>query len=287
MKHIFGLGLSLVLLAQLAAAQSLGELARKERERKAKQEKASVKVTTDQLLKGQVDLSPPFDPSRKGDLDYLLKQLAYPKTTPELLAAFVPLKDQAIPKLLPMLNSPDRLRRVAPATVLIVLGNTQGLGAMGSMLTEATQDAAAPAPTEAEESSKPATESEAALRQRIEAARQADFALGASKLGVWRFTEASGLTPDQVVARLEKGPAIEIVGGLDNGQRVFSRALRDSDPNVRGGTIALIQVAAGGNDFGYRADQASEQNEAAIQRITTFLTTERNKVISQIGAKKR
>jgi len=87
------------------------------------------------------------------------------------------------------------------------------------------------------------------------------------------------------VARLQKGPAIEIVGGLDNGQRLFNRALRDNDPNLRLGAIALIRAAAGGRDFGFQPDQAAEQNVAAIQQVTTFLTTERAKVISALGTK--
>ena len=125
------------------------------------------------------------------------------------------------------------------------------------------------------------------MRLRLEAAREADFALEVTRLGLWRFTEGSPLTPQQVVQRIEKGPPIEIVGGVDNGQRLFNRALRDDDVNLRRGAAALIHVAAGGKEYGYQPDQAVEKNEAAIQEITTFLTTQRGKVISQLGAKKR
>jgi len=278
MRVLGGLTISLILVAQVAAAQqSLGDLARKERERKAQQQKAGVEVTTDELRRGKLDLAPPLDPARKGDLEYLLQQLSHPRTTPELLAAFIPLKAQAVPRLLPMLLAADSLNRVAPATVLIVLGNSEGLASMARMLDEATAAAAVAAGEE--------TSAEEAFRQRMEATREANHALEATRFGVWRFGEESTLAPDQVVARLQKGPAIEIVGGLDNGQRLFNRALRDNDPNLRLSAIALIRAAAGGRDFGFQPDQAAEQNVAAIQQVTTFLTTERAKVISALGTK--
>ena len=279
MRMLGGLIISLILVAQVAAAQqSLGDLARKERERKAQQQKPGVEVTTDELTRGKLDLAPPLDPTRKGDLEYLLQQLSHPRATPELLAAFIPLKAQAVPRLLPMLLTADSLNRVAPATVLTVLGNSEGLASMARMLDEAT--AAAAAIAAGEEAS-----AEEAFRQRMEATREANHALDVTRFGVWRFGEGSTLAPDEVVARLQKGPAIEIVGGLDNGQRLFNRALRDNDPNLRLGAIALIRAAAGGRDFGFQPDQAAEQNVAAIQQVTTFLTTERAKVISALGTK--
>jgi hypothetical protein len=90
-----------------------------------------------------------------------------------------------------------------------------------------------------------------------------------------------------MVQRLQKGPAIEIVGGPDNGQRLFNRALRDKDPNLRVGAIALIRAATRGKDFGFQPEQPPEQNEGAIQLITTFLTTERAKVMSALATKPR
>jgi hypothetical protein len=278
MRTLWGLVISLILVAQaVVAQQSLGDLARKERERKAKQEKASVEVTTEELARGKLDLTPPLDPARKGDLEYLLQQLSHPRATPELLAAFIPLKAQAVPRLLPMLLTTDSPRRVAPATVLMVLGNTEGLASMGRMLDEATAAAAAVAGEE--------TSAEQAFRQRMEATREANYALNATRFGVWRFTEGSALAPEQVVQRLQEGPAIEIVGGPDNGQRLFNRALRDKDPNLRLGAIALIRAASGGRDFGFQPDQPPDQNEVAIQQITTFLTTERARVVSALGTK--
>ena len=138
MKTVGLLGFSLLLLVGTAASQSLGDLARQERERKAQQQKSSVQVTTDELRKGKLDLSPPLDPARKGDLDYLLQQLSHPRPSLELQAAFVPLKDQALPRLLPMLGSTEPLKRVAPATILTVLGNSEGLASMALVLTNAT-----------------------------------------------------------------------------------------------------------------------------------------------------
>lgn len=278
-KH-WGLLIAVMLLAQTAAAQSLGELARKERERKAQQEKAPVKVSTDELKAGKLDLSPPLDPARKNDLEYLLQQLAHPKASPDLLAAFVPHKAPAIPRLVSLLGSTDPLKRVAPATVLTVLGDSQGVAAMAGMLGEATEEAAAAA---AGDEQTP----EETFRQRMEAAREADYALVATKLGLWRFTEGSTLTPEQVVERLRKGPPVEIVGGPDNGQRIFNRAFRDQDENLRRGAIALIRVATGGTDFGYQADKPAEQNTVAIQEATMFLTTERAKVVARIGTRKK
>jgi hypothetical protein len=282
MKNFWGLTICLFLLAQAAAAQSLGDLARKERERKAQQETSSVQVTTDQIKKGQVDLSPTLDPARTGDLDYLLDQLAHPRTTPELLAAFIPHKDAATPRLISMLGSTDPLKRVTPAEVLTVLGNSEGLAAMGRVLVEST-DAAA---TTEEYSEDDAAKAAEAFRQRMESAREADYALLATTLGVWRFTEGKDLTAEQVVERMRKGLRIEIVGGVDNGQRIFNRAFHDSDENLRRGALALVHVASGGDEYGYRPDLPADQNEAAIQQITTFLTTERGKVMARIGAPK-
>jgi hypothetical protein len=282
MKNLWRLAISLVLLAQAASAQSLGDLARKERERKAQQATSSVEVTTDHIKKGKVDLSPPLDPARKGDLEYLLDQLAHPRVTPDLVAAFIPHKDAAMPRLVSLLGSTDPLKRVAPATVLTVLGSSEGLAAMARMLVEATEAAA----TE-EKSEDDADTSDEAFRQRMESAREADYALRATTLGVWRFTEGKELTPDQVVERIRQGPPIEIVGGVDNGQRIFNRAFRDSDENLRRGALALIHVASSGDDYGYRPEQPAEQNEAAIQQITMFLTTERGKVVARIGPTKK
>jgi len=283
MKSAWGLFISLVLLAQVAAAQSLGELARQERERKAKQEKPSIHVETDELRKGKVELSPPLDPARKGDLEYLLQQLSHPRTSTELFAAFIPLKEQAIPRLQPMLMSTDPLRRVAPANVLTVLGRTEGIVAMAHMLDEAIAAAqAATGGTPGEPAAQPD-----AFQQRMEATREANHALDATRFGVWRFTEGSALTPEQVVNRHKTPPPIEIVGGVDNGQRIFNRALRDKDPNLRLGAIALVRVATGGKDFGFNPDQGPEQNESAIQEIVSFITTERAKVITALATKAR
>lgn len=277
----------ILLATQTVGAQNLADLARKERERKG-QEKPAVEVSTDEIKRGKVDVTPKLDPARKGDLEYLLQQLARPRVTPELLAAFIPLKDQAIPKVIPMLDSVDPLKRVAPATVLTVLGKSEGVAAMARMLGDAISAAAAPsAPAPgADAAPENAPSPEDLFRQRIESTREATYALNTTRFGVWRFTEGSAMTPEQVVARLEKGPLIQIVGGPDNGQRIFNRALRDADANLRLSAIELIRVATGGRDFDYRVDQPADQNEAAIQQVTTFLTTERARVISQLGTKK-
>lgn len=280
MRIAFGTILAFVLLTQLAAAQSLADLARKERERKAQQDKPSIVVETDALRKGKVDLTPNLDPARKGDLDYLLQQLYHPQPTPELLEAFVPLKEQAVPRVKPLLLSAEATRRVAPATVLTVLGVSDGLGAMARMLDESI--AAAKPPT-----SDDSAAADAAFQARMEATREANLALSAARLGFWRFTEGSALSPEQVVQRIRAPRPIEVVGGPDNGQRHFSRALRDPDSNLRSGAIALIRAASGGNDFGYQPNQTPEENEAAIQEITTFLTTQRGRVISALGSKPR
>jgi hypothetical protein len=279
---ILGCILSLVMLAQLAAAQSLGDLARKERERRAKQQRPIVSVETDEIRKGQVELSPPLDPARKGDLEYLLQQLSYPRTTPELLAAFVPFKAQATPRLTSMLGSTEPVKRVAPATVLTVLGNSEGLAAMARMLDDSMAAEAAASSGGEGEAPKPGER----FQGNLEVTREAGLALNATRLGVWRFTEGSAMTPDQVVQRLSSRTPIEVVGGVDNGQKIFNRALRDADANVRLGAITLVRAASGGDDFGFQADKAAEENESAIQKITTFLTTERGKVMSALAAKR-
>ncbi len=289
MKLFWASALSLLFLARTAWPQSLGDLARQERERKAQSPKSTVAVTTDQVLKHQVEVSPRLDPARKGDLDYLLELLSRPAVSPELLAAFIPLKDAAGPKLLALLGSTEPLKRVAPATALTVLGNSEGLLTMARLLNQTTETLAGPDLIGAGAGTRATATSEAALPlpQKIQVSREAAYALSAAKLGVWRFTEGTEMTPEQVVERLGKKGPIEIVGGVDNGQRIFNRALRGKDPNLRWGAIALIRVATGGKDFGFQPDQPPEQNQAAIQEITTFLTTERAKVIAQIGTKKK
>ncbi|MBI4166361.1 MAG: hypothetical protein HY508_11570 [Acidobacteria bacterium] len=284
MRTTSGLILTLVLLAACAAAQSLGDIARKEKERKAQQErKPAVTVETDALRKGKVELAPRLEPTRKGDLDYLVQQLSHPRPTSELLSAFVPLKDQAIPRVATLLLSAEPTRRIAPAAVLTVLGSSEGLGAMARMLDESIATAKLSAPKD--DAEKGSAESAAAFQQKMEAMREANLSMDVTRVGVWRFTEGSALTPDQVVKRVGAGPPIEIVGGLDNGQKLFSRALRDSDGNLRAGAIALIRAASGGNDFGYRISESPDANEVAIQAITTFLTTERAKVVAALRSK--
>lgn len=266
-------------MAECAAGQSLGELARKEKERKAAQEqKPAVTVETDALRKGKVELAPRLDPVRKGDLDYLVQQLSHPRATPELLSAFVPLKEQAIPRVTPLLLSAEPTRRVAPATVLTVLGSSEGLGAMARMLDESIATAKQSAPDDSADAA-------ADFQQKMEAMRGANLSMDVARLGLWRFTEARLLAPDQVIKRMSTAPPIEIVGGLDNGQRLFSNALRSSDANLQAGAIALIRAASGGNDFGYKVSAPPEANEAAIQGITTFLTTERMKVVAALRSK--
>lgn len=277
MNIVRAMAVGILLLVQSAAAQSLGDLARQERERKAKEQKAGVAITTDEVKAGKLDVSPPLDPARKGDLDYLLQKLSHPRVTPELLAAFVPLKGTAVPRLLPMLGSTDPLKRVGPATVLIALGSSDGVASMARLLSDSIEAAAKAAGSSASPGEN--------FSKQMEATRESNYALAATKFGIWRFTEGSALAPDQVVQRLAKGPPIEIVGGVDNGQRIFNRALRDKDANLRQGAIALIRVAAEGDDFGYQPDQEAEQNESAIQKVTSFLTTERAKVVSQLGTK--
>lgn len=280
MRRAIGTIFAFALLAQVAAAQSLADLARKERERKAQQEKPSIVVETDALRKGKVDLTPKLDPARKGDLDYLIQQLSHPQPTPELLEAFVPLRDQAVPRVTPLLLSAEATRRVGPATVLTVLGVSDGLGAMARMLDESI---AAARPEDSEESTSSAED----FQKRLEATREANLALAATRLGLWRFTEGRELSPEQVIERTKARAPIEIVGGPDNGQLIFSRALRDPDTNLRLGAISLIRAASGGKDFGFQPSQTPEENEAAIQEITTFITTERGKVISALGSKPR
>lgn len=285
MKVLWASVINAIFLAHAAWPQSLGDLARQERERKAKESKPSVSVTSDEVVSGKLDISPRVDPARKGDLDYLLGLLAHPRMSPELLAAFVPLSDRALPRLQSMLGSPEPLKRVGPATVLMVLNHSEGLAAMAQALS-AAMEAAAAAPEVSTARSGSASPDEV-LRRKIQTGREANYALSATKFGVWRLTDGSTLAPDAVVQRLEKGPTVEIVGGADNGQRVFNSALRDKDANLRRAAIALIRVASGGKDFGFQPDLPPEQNESAIQEITTFLTTEREKVIAQLGAKAR
>jgi hypothetical protein len=298
MKVISLSAIGLLLLVEAASAQSLGDLARKERQRKAQEQKATIQLSTDELRIGKFDVSPALDPARKSDLDYLLQQLSHPKASPELLGALVPLKDRAVPRLIALIFSTDPFKRVAPATALTALGSSEGLTAMARLLgeaTEAAQSAPASPPaasTQTPDAAKgtptttgPAPSSDEELRRKIEQSRLFAYALEGTKFGVWRFTEGSPLTPEQVVQRLQTGTAIQVVGGVDNGQRIFNRALRDPDPNLRRGAIALVRVATQGPDYGFEVDQTAAQNESAIQQITSFLTTERGKVMSQLAAK--
>jgi hypothetical protein len=107
MKIIWTLIGSLLLLVPAASPQSLGDLARQERERRGKEQKSGVEITTDEVGTGKLDVTPHLNSAQKGDLSYLLAQLSRPQVTPELLAAFIPLKDEATPKLLSLLGSTD------------------------------------------------------------------------------------------------------------------------------------------------------------------------------------
>ena len=280
MKILLALFGSVVLLASSASPQSLADFARKERERKAQTPKPSLTLSTDEVVGGKIDITPRLDPARKGDLDYLLDLLSHPSVSPELLAAFVPLKDRAVPRLMPLLGTNEPLRRIAPATVLITLGSTEGLSPVSHILSEAMEAAVGGTKSGL---AKP----DEAFRIHLRNNREASYALITTKFGVWRFTEGSSLAPEQVVERLEKGPAIDVVGGDDNGQKTFNTALRDNDPKLRLAAISLIRVANAGKDFGFQADQPpdAKQNERAVQGINAFLMSQRNQVISQLGTK--
>ena len=77
------LGLLLFGLPQdLALGQSLKDLARKERARKAKQSQTGTVVTNDSVKRPGEALKPVFDASRKDDLDYLLSRIEDPNPVP-------------------------------------------------------------------------------------------------------------------------------------------------------------------------------------------------------------
>ena len=136
MKHlvILILGLLLFGLPETGNGQSLGDLARKERARKAKQSQTGTVVTNDSVKRPGEALKPVFDATRKDDLDYLLSRLEDPNPAPQVYLALVPLKDQAEERLVALLGDPAGRKRISPAAALIIMGDTRGLGAMAELL---------------------------------------------------------------------------------------------------------------------------------------------------------
>jgi thiol-disulfide isomerase/thioredoxin len=255
--------MGLIFVVQPAGAQSLGDLARQQREQRAKGQDVVTTVDSDDLLSGR-HVGGQLDPARKGDLDYLLGLLSRPNPSPELLGAFVPLKERAIPRLLPLLTSGEGLKCLAPATVLIVLGKSEGLGAAARALQEVTGTANAVGASGE-------TTSGQGLGRTLEAARKSNLATAAVGLGIWRFTEGRTKGPEEVVQRLAKGPEIKIVSRAGNTAEIFNRALRDDDPNLRLAAAVYTRATTGGNDFGYQVDKPAEQNAAAIPRMVSAL----------------
>ena len=128
------LGFLLISLPATGIGQSLGDLARKERARKAKQSQTGTVVTNDSVKRLGQALKPTFDASRKDDLDYLMSQLGDPSPAPQVYLSLVPLKAQAEERLLALLRDPMGVKRISPAAALIILGDTRGLGAMAELL---------------------------------------------------------------------------------------------------------------------------------------------------------
>ena len=271
MKHlvILILGLLLLGLPETVNGQSLGDLARKERARKAKQSQTGTVVTNDSVKRPGEALKPIFDPSRKDDLDYLLSQLDDPNPSPQVYLALVPLKGQAEERLVALLGDPAGRKRISPAAALIIMGDTRGLGAMAELL-PTTEELGRKVQFNAGGQSESGEEFQNALQRTFESTQ----AMNLANFGIWRFVNGAGLTPEALVKRLA-GSAIDLTKSPDRGQRVYTAALRHSDSNVRRAAITLVAAMAQGNDFGYDPDSMGSRNEVPIQDIVSFIATRR------------
>ncbi|MCZ6905365.1 MAG: hypothetical protein O7F56_06845 [Acidobacteria bacterium] len=271
MKHlvILILGLLLFGLPETGNGQSLGDLARKERARKAKQSQTGTVVTNDSVKRPGEALKPVFDATRKDDLDYLLSQLEDPNPAPQVYLALVPLKDQAEERLVALLGDPAGRKRISPAAALIIMGDTRGLGAMAELL-PTTEELGRKVQFNAGGQSESGEEFQNALQRTFESTQ----AMNLANFGIWRFVNGAGLTPEALVKRLA-GSAIDLTKSPDRGQRVYTAALRHSDSNVRRAAITLVAAMAEGNDFGYDPDSMGSRNEGPIQDIVSFIATRR------------
>ena len=260
MKHlvILILGLLLFGLPETGNGQSLGDLARKERARKAKQSQTGTVVTNDSVKKPGEALKPIFDTSRKDDLDYLLSRLDDPNPAPQVYLALVPLKDQAEERLVALLGDPAGRKRISPAAALIIMGDTRGLGAMAELL-PTTEELGRKVQFNAGGQRESGEEFQNALQRTFESTQ----AINLANFGIRRFVNGAGLTPEALVKRLA-GSAIDLTKSPDRGQRVYTAALRHSDSNVRRAAITLVAAMAEGNDFGYDPDSMGSRNQVPI-----------------------
>ena len=263
------LGFLLISLPATGIGQSLGDLARKERARKAKQSQTGTVVTNDSVKRPGQALKPTFDASHKDDLDYLMSQLGDPSPAPQVYLSLVPLKAQAEERLLALLRDPMGVKRISPAAALIILGDTRGLGAMAELL-PTTVELGRKLQFSATGQSSEGEDFQNALRRTFESTQAVNLA----NFGIWRFLDGAGLTPEALVKRLE-GSAMDLTKSPDRGQRVFTAALQHSDSNVRRAAITLIATMAQGNDFGYEVDATGSSNAGPIQDIVSFITTRR------------
>ena len=236
MKHlvILILGLLLFGLPETGNGQSLGDLARKERARKAKQSQTGTVVTNDSVKRPGEALKPVFDASRKDDLDYLLSRIEDPNPAPQVYLALVPLKDQAEERLVALLGDPAGRKRISPAAALIIMGDTRGLGAMAELL-PTTEELGRKVQFNAGGQSEAGEDFQNALQRTFESTQ----AMNLANFGIWRFVNGAGLTPEALVKRLA-GSAIDLTKSPDRGQRVYTAALRHSDSNVRRAAITLV-----------------------------------------------
>lgn len=271
MKHlvILILGFLLFGLPETGNGQSLGDLARKERARKAKQSQTSAVVTNDSVKRPGEALKPVFDATRKDDLDYLLSRLEDPNPAPQVYLALVPLKDQAEERLVALLGDPAGRKRISPAAALIIMGDTRGLGAMAELL-PTTEELGRKVQFNAGGQSESGEDFQNALQRTFESTQ----AMNLANFGIWRFVDGAGRTPEALVKRLA-GSAIDLTKSPDRGQRVYTAALRHSDSNVRRAAITLVAAMAQGNDFGYDPDSMGSSNEVPIQDIVSFIATRR------------
>ena len=271
MKHlvILILGLLLFGLPETGNGQSLGDLARKERARKAKQSQTGTVVTNDSVKRPGEALKPVFDATRKDDLDYLLSRLEDPNPAPQVYLALVPLKTRLKSAWWlswgTLRDGNVSHRRQA----LIIMGNTRGLEAMAELL-PTTQELGRKVQFNAGGQSESGEEFQNALQRTFESTQ----AMNLANFGIWRFVNGAGLTPEALVKRLA-GSAIDLAKSPDRGQRVYTAALRHSDSNVRRAAITLVAAMAEGNDFGYDPDSMGSRNEGPIQDIVSFIATRR------------
>ncbi|MCZ6514749.1 MAG: hypothetical protein O6850_02680 [Acidobacteria bacterium] len=265
---IFSIGFLLLSLPGIALGQSLGTLARKQRQQREAQSSKSTLLTNYEAKKPGKAFKPRFDATKMDDVDYLIGQLKNHRVAPDVFISLARHKSQAAPRLLAMLEDPKPANRIPPAKALIILGNSEGLAAMLPLLPKKDEIG-----RKREFNGAGTDENGESFQKAVQRTYEITHAKNLCHFGLWRFAQGAEVGADVLVKKFSSRKNFDVTKSPDRGQKIITDSLRNRDPNIRRTAISLVSVLSKGNDFGYDARGSASANKVPIQQIVSFIAT--------------